>query len=300
MTIIQKIFSSASEAMTFLERLASDDKKFVFRGHSKVDYQLQTTWRRHRSVPYAAWMTDIDEMLEAFRTGLAKMGLTPFPGDGRQDWLEFGRHHGVPTPALDFSYSPYVALFFAFDGRRINYKEPISDYVVVYALDVDALATAWASRVGGPDKGSEDWYAARDAFLRQDDDFFKDGFPVGELKFLPQPGIHNHRMHRQLGCLLYDTVNLESAALNTLDPLIESFSEPATHGDPSSPMPTAFRILIDVSCISEVLSKLELMNINGASLYLSADGVARDVVNAYNYNPKAMWLREIKFKPIVE
>lgn len=299
MTIQEKKFSSPSEAIAFLDDLASKNKNFIFRGHSKPDYTLQTTLRRHRPIAHEAWMTDIDDMLEAFRTGLAKMGLTPFQGKDRQDWLEFARHHSVPTPALDFSYSPYVALFFAFDGQRINYKAEVPEYVAVYALDIDALAFGWASYMHST-KGSEAWDATRVAFLRPKASYFDAGFPPSTLQFLPQPGQHNHRMHRQLGCLLYDTMNFDGTAWKNLDDFIHDFKEPATHGDPSSPQPTAFKILIEMKCISDVLSKLELMNINGASLYLSAEGVARDVVNAYSYNPKAMWLRDINSDPIDE
>jgi len=44
----------------------------------------------------------------------------------------------------------------------------------------------------------------------------------------------------------------------------------------------------------KVFEKLELMNITGGNLYGDADGVALDIKNAYNYNPKFSYLRNIR------
>jgi hypothetical protein len=38
------------------------------------------------------------------------------------EWLTLMQHYGVPTRFLDFSYSFYVALYFA--SRNVNFKEP--------------------------------------------------------------------------------------------------------------------------------------------------------------------------------
>jgi hypothetical protein len=40
---------------------------------------------------------------------------------------------------LDFTYSPYIALFFAFKGVKQE-----KGFVAIYALDITKLAHAWA------------------------------------------------------------------------------------------------------------------------------------------------------------
>ena len=44
--------------------------------------------------------------VEVATNGYAKLGITPIDGDSRLDWMEYARHHGVPMPCIDLSYSP--------------------------------------------------------------------------------------------------------------------------------------------------------------------------------------------------
>ena len=60
-------------------------------------------------------------MIDHFIVKLASIGIPlPFDKHDRRGRLEFARHYGVPSPLIDFSYSPYVALFFAFKSLTRN------------------------------------------------------------------------------------------------------------------------------------------------------------------------------------
>lgn len=298
MSIIEKRFEKCSEAILFMEELAHGRDNYVFRGHSKESYKLTTTLRRHTSTPHQSWSSDIDELIDMFRVGLAKLNILPFDSEDRQDWLEYARHHGVPTPALDFSYSPYVALFFAFNGIRRKYGAEESEYVVVYAVSPQKLAWIWAT-LGGATTGNHDEVMKNyQSFLYPDKAIFNSGFPGPYLQFIPFPGKFNYRMHRQQGCLLYDTLNYSHLNVQDLDDLITKHKELDTHlgnEEIEVSQPTAYKVLINTNCVSDVFSKLELMGINAGSLYLSADGVAEDVKNSYNYNSKTGYLRGVHF-----
>jgi len=298
MSIETHRFNNASKAIEFLDRLALKENHFIFRGHTQEYYKLKTTLHRYSKIPHESWNSDIDKMIDQFRVGLTKLGLLPFQSESRLDWLEYARHHGVPTPVLDFTYSPYIALFFAFNGIRKNYEKKKKEYVVVYALNIMKLAWLWATLSLDPRQKYEEVMKEYNHFLYPQGELFQNGFPGMYLQFIPSPGKHNIRMHRQQGSLLFDTLHYARLGVENLDELIEKHKEPDTtlpDGKMEKGSPTLHKVLVNKSCVSDIFSRLELMGINGGALYMNAEGVAQDVINAYNYNAKTYYLRDMEF-----
>jgi hypothetical protein len=59
------------------------------------------------------------------------------PLEDKLSWLALMQHYGVPTRLLDFTYSPYLALYFALRSRTDKEKE--SKFVKVWAIDGEAV-----------------------------------------------------------------------------------------------------------------------------------------------------------------
>jgi hypothetical protein len=54
-------------------------------------------------------------MLEQFKSN-AHLYLTTLPRTFKNlEWLSLMQHYGTPTRMLDFTFSPYVAAYFAFE-----------------------------------------------------------------------------------------------------------------------------------------------------------------------------------------
>lgn len=296
MSIITKRFQKAKGAIEYLESLTYKfGGRVIFRGHQESEYHLLSTWQRHRNALHEPWNTDIDDMLTSYKVGLEKTGIESFDLNDRIGALEYARHYGVPTPCLDFSYSPYVALFFAFNGVRVRRgRKPL--YSVVYALDVQQLALARAMELYGSCDDQQRFNGYVDKFQRPGRDEFKGGFPADTLQFLPFPSSSNKRMQRQMGCLLYDTVWYEAMNLKDFEDYLEKKVEPQElRGEETLPRePILRKVLINQSAAGDAFARLELMNITGASLFQTAEGVAMDIVNVYNYNPRCSYLRDVK------
>lgn len=110
--------------------------QLAFRGQRRFDWELAPSLGR---LAANGIVTEIlaNEQLGLFRKAIRGRILDhSLLEDGPEDdelW-SIGQHHGLMTPMLDWSYSPYVGLFFAFEKEDKN-DENDNPYRVVYALN---------------------------------------------------------------------------------------------------------------------------------------------------------------------
>ncbi|MFC7062349.1 FRG domain-containing protein [Halobacillus seohaensis] len=287
MTIEKITQDHFDDALRCLQNMSLSKETIVFRGQQDTKWRLHTTWARFKSFEQESRSSDMVGLLDQFKTNLAKLGQMPFEENNHLDWLEYAQHHGVPTPYLDFTYSPYVALFFSFNGLEdIKEAESEEEYVVVYALNINQLAHHWAKASGEFDE------RVYQSFLSPSTHLFDEGFPGNTLQFIRQPGKSNARMQRQQGAFLYDTLDYHSLGFDDLEEYMDHIQEskPLDYNGTQAP-PTLTKVFINKKCIREVFQILELMNITGTMLFLDSSGAAMDVRNTYYYKPKTMMLR---------
>ena len=101
---------------------------YIYRGHGSVDWDLASVFERWLGrMKQGNPERNVRELFsegafEKFRT----LYLSPFmhfarrlpdvqlpPKEDIDTWLALGRHHGLTTPILDWTRSPYIAAYFA-------------------------------------------------------------------------------------------------------------------------------------------------------------------------------------------
>ncbi len=65
-----------------------------------------------------------DLQLERFKEMARGRLVSQIPAGDENEWWAFAQHHGMATPMLDWTYSPFVALYFAFVEERCPYRAP--------------------------------------------------------------------------------------------------------------------------------------------------------------------------------
>lgn len=118
----------------YVQKELTDFKSFIFRGHRKASWNLESTLDRaiaerlrkdsDAKPPSAA------ALLERFRTAIrGRRGPNPQALDDDYACWALGQHHGLDTPLLDWTESPFVAAYFAFFKPADN-DEQLGDRAV--------------------------------------------------------------------------------------------------------------------------------------------------------------------------
>lgn len=109
------------------------DNRILFRGHADSDWRLETTLERATDSAYTVqrYLQSVDSCVNEIESVTGRRwNLQPYPDivkeiESHQDfmrvhlphyeYLVYLRHHGFPSPLLDWTTSPYIAAYFAFE-----------------------------------------------------------------------------------------------------------------------------------------------------------------------------------------
>jgi hypothetical protein len=219
---------------------------WAYRGERDASWPLRSSLSRYLlnfGVHADAWADQEKRILRVFkRKAHVYLEQPPDPDDDFQ-WLALMQHHGAPTRLIDFTWSPYVAAYFALE-RAV-------DDAVVWAMNPARLDSARAQRHTQYDprlKGNYQRY------------FLKGKTPY---IWLGEPQTMNRRLIAQSGTFALPTV---------LDVPIESIL-----GGYPEPEDILAKFILHHRVRETGMRELYRMNITSATLFPDLDGLARSM-----------------------
>lgn len=226
-----------SEFKEWATRARDESDAAIFRGHGSNRFRLKTTLHRagrHRLERYCS------RTLVQFRSNaeaVLGMHINMSDGDDYSMLLGLAQHHGLPTPLLDWTSSPYIAAFFAFaDALESSESRPNDSHVRVYGI-------------------------TRDFLSRNSPDVVRVAFSVPYVASLAISARNNPRLYAQQGQFLVTNVAdvehyLCSIEKNTGEKIIIAADVP-------------------IACVSEALEDLQFMGLTAATMFPGLDGVCK-------------------------
>lgn len=119
--------------------------RYLFRGHRDPGWKLMSTFdRMFKDQGKSKRLQLAKDLLSVFKRNLEGVVLPSEVRDNESLLLALGQHYGLPTRLLDWTESPYIAAFFAYNSQTLWGVHDQS--IAIWVLDTSH--PIWASDYG--------------------------------------------------------------------------------------------------------------------------------------------------------
>lgn len=263
---------SWKELKDYLQSMVHDS--WYFRG------QGNTAWNLTSSLERTQMLHRERELMREF-----KRGATPYiplerVPSSTLEWMAMMQHYGTPTRLLDMTKSPYVSTFFA-----MSESFPGTEFRAMWAINFrEILREIATAHAGNPKFGPLKSADFEKTLILDNEDFKKiylsryfDPDDLTPPLILPiMPYSKNERLTIQQGLFLCPTRIMDGTSFMNLEPLslednlINTFEGHLTKK-------AVIKFVIPSKLRGEILTDLDYMNINDATLFPGLDGFSRSL-----------------------
>jgi hypothetical protein len=237
-------------------------RNWAFRGQQDARWPLNSSLSRYLQdfkVHPDAWVEQEERIVRIFRRK-AHLFLEHVPDDGDAfQWLALMQHHGAPTRLVDFTWSPYVAAFFALERATVD--------AAVWALDPPEL-----KRPGLKLPGRKETIDPRELNLREPGNY-EAYYLKNEIPFVRtgEPYVMNKRLIAQSGTFV-------------VPGLLQMPIEKILSAYPRAEKTITKFVLRTERLRDEAMEALYNMNLTPATLFPDLDGLARSMAYELEFN----------------
>ncbi|WP_457573177.1 FRG domain-containing protein [Desulfolithobacter sp.] len=282
--------NSWDEAVAIFNSISRKNPLWLFRGEADSQWTLKTKFEReaeNHELDSYYYNTCERNIITGFQRQ-SRQYLHNLPAEDEYiDWMALIQHYGGPTRLLDFTYSFYVAAFFAIQNAKSE--------SAIWAVNANSLI-----RQNDCMKGQtlQDGYRKIvRKYVHLANDVLKEGQKFREKDrkqdvYLVEPFIQETRLSIQQGLFLFPA-DIESSFMCNLakafgaeskdhfdnDQLIEFSFDELNEGDVA---PCLVKIMLSDNLRYEAVNQLWDMNISDATLFPGLDGFSRSLTNHFH------------------
>lgn len=250
-------FDTWNEFKSFVDELSEN---WAFRGQAHAEWHLQNTIERADFI--RLHKTIEAEFLAEFQRGARNYLTRDQIPEHLIEWLALMQHHGAPTRLLDFTKSPFIAAYFAFEIAPAKAERLIA----IWAVNIHFLKSRSLEKLS--ELYSDDLEKTKKLI---NESLFEKIFYNNNcsLVFPVEPFRMNRRYSLQQS-LFVSTGNAAEPFMDQLEFLGEDMSK------------AVIKIELPASLQKQVIRDLQKMNLHRASLFPDLDGYASSMRLRYN------------------
>lgn len=267
---------------------------WVFRGLSDSRFCLEPAVERQARFKSMSWFA-LQQFIALEFQSRAHIHLSPILArpEGELTWLAQMQHYGIPTRLLDFTYSPFVALYFAI---REQCKDKERSHVRLWAIDETAVNERFKTVVYHAEteahkraRAGKERPRLKVAASLHPHDFVTDGdIVISEIQELPPlistalraTGTLRAELERQGSVAVASPPAFNPRLASQQGVFLVNCAESLTFGESLNRMMASHkavwckRLDISIDAIQHIEQKLFQMNIHEQSLFPDMEGLA--------------------------
>jgi len=254
--MIQEISIETSEDL--LLKINQLPNNYIFRGQTNSLWKLESTLERVIGTPWDQEKAKKFEELSLirFQSKYSIYKQNEILPNSKLSWLSMMQHYGVPTRLLDFTESPYIALYFILETYNFQSNTNFSIYAIDYTKIIDNSISIIT------DSGQQ-FPCERNEITKKSDEIFdfldQNNY---DILWVTEPLILNERIDRQSGSFLI-SINKSTT--------IESLINTGLYDD------CIIKYTIDYNLYESIYALLRKMNINSKLLYGDLAGLSKSI-----------------------